>query len=68
MASTTSARRPHSTTSAPASASTIENAVPHDPVPSTATRVMRALFLSSGPSVGARSGSPVTGTPALRGS
>src|SRR6478672_2475979 len=40
MASTTSWRRPQRTTSAPASASTMENAVPHDPVPSTATRVM----------------------------
>ena len=66
MASTTSARRPHSTTSAPASASTIENAVPHDPVPSTATRVMPASFAVVG--LGGRRGSPVTGTPALRGS
>ena len=40
---TTSSRRAHSVTSLPASASTSENAVPHDPAPNTATLRHRAL-------------------------
>src|SRR6187200_1565386 len=64
MASTTSCRRPQRTTSAPASASTMENAVPHDPVPSTATRVI------PGPCGWCSCGSPwvvTAGTPRVAG-
>ena len=64
MASQTSSRRAHSVTSLPASASTSENAVPHDPAPNTATLLMPAAHWS----LRLRCGLPVWRTPALRGS
>src|SRR6266498_2426607 len=48
MASATSRRRAHRTTSVPASASTLANVVPHEPAPNTATRMSPIGFLGLG--------------------
>ncbi len=60
------AARPQIVTSLPASASTIEKAVPHDPAPKTA--ILRHGFLPDRGLRGFSLGFPIGLTPALRGS